>query len=70
MKRLKNFKFPYKIIKRDEYDLLLEVKEDYLRLTEEMDIEPMSASELFIHSLISPMFSFGTRLLLRNLKKE
>ena len=63
-----NFKFPYKIIKREEYEDLLEAKGKFIDLCKEKNIKPMTDVELLIAN--HPLFNFSTRLLLRRLKKE
>lgn len=62
------YKFPYRLIKTTEYEELQEVKREFIKLCEEKKIEPMSDIEMIIMG--SPLFQFGTRLLLRQFKKN
>lgn len=62
------FEIPYKIIKKQEYKNLLEAKKEFIKLCEKKKIEPLSDMEMIIMG--SPLFQFGTRLLLRQFNKE
>ena len=68
IEKIKNYKFPYKVIKTREYELLKDVEKDYIRLCDEKNIEPSNLIEEAI--FLSPLMNFGTRILLRMLKDK
>lgn len=67
IQKIKDFKFPYKIIKVEEYELLKDVEDCFLE--QNKDVPPMSDAEEFVLGLTAPFMVFGTRLLLKRIKK-
>lgn len=68
LNKIKNYKFPYKIIKTKDYEFLKQVEEEYIKLCDEKNIEPTNLIEELIFA--SPIMNFGRRMLLRMIKDK
>lgn len=67
IQKIKDFKFPYKIIKTEEYELLKDVEASFL--AQNKDVPPMSDAEEIVLALTTPLMLFGTRCLLKRIKR-
>lgn len=67
IQKIKDFKFPYKIIKVEEYELLKDVEASFL--AHNKDVPPMSDAEEIVLALTTSIRLFGIRCLLKRIKR-